>query len=196
MKKILLTFLILLSFLSSKSQACINVTNAILTNPSGDNITWRLTIDWSSSGTKHLNTVVLVGRDTVLNTCHQSQGNGRTGTLVYDNIISPLGSSEIKVFMVRNTGTCGNGISCGTTVTIINNVLPLKITNITAKNIDNFTHISFKVESLDKVNRMRVNYVLSDNSKKYYDIKLPENIRVGDIITISINNINGTYIIK
>jgi DNA-directed RNA polymerase II subunit RPB2 len=84
----------------------------------------------------------------------------------------------------------------GPTVGVVKNLSVMTHITIISDSSSLYDIILPQIESLDKVNRMRVNYVLNDNSKKYYDIKLPENIRIGDIITISINNINGTYIIK
>jgi hypothetical protein len=195
MKKLFLFLAFSLATLLSYSQNCIEVVNATLTNPSNNNTSWKLTIDWTSSGTKHLLIKVLVGNDTVINTCHQSQGQNRTGTLVYD-INSPNGLSAIRVILDRNTGTCNNGTSCGSTVTITNGVLPLKISELSARNVGVYTNITFKVLSLDKVNSLKVNYVMEDGTKKYFDITLPNTIREGQYMTISINNKTGNYTIK
>jgi hypothetical protein len=195
MKKLLLFLAFSVVTLLSYSQNCIQVVNATLTNPSNNNTSWKLTIDWTSAGTKHLLIKVLVGNDTVINTCHQSQGQNRAGTLVYD-VNSPNGLSAIRVILDRNTGTCNNGTSCGSTVTITNGVLPLKISNLSARNVDMYTHITFKVLSLDKENRLKVNYVMEDGTKKYFDIILPDTLIEGKFVTISINNKTGNYTIK
>jgi hypothetical protein len=197
MKKVLLSlFLGLTLMFQGKSQNCITITSAILTNPSGDNITWRLTVNYAASGIKHFNTIVTVSGDTTIYTCTESHGNNNTGVVIYNNIIAPGGLSTIHVRFNRYTGTCDNGTICGGSQCLDHNVLDLKIKPISARNVNNHTQVMFQVFSIDETNAITFNFTLPNNTVKKYRIILSEKARPGDIWLVTINNINGTYTSK
>lgn len=189
---------LLLSAILAKTQNCITVDSARFTNPSGDSITWRLKVYWSANGTKNLRTIVLNGNDTILFTCSEVRGNGNnaSGSIIFDNIITTGGSSMLRCKFIRRTGTCDNGTICDSDQNLINNVLPIKFDYITAKNSGNSTLITFKVGAVEGENTITVKYQMVDGSMKKYLIKLPTEVRPGDVWMITINNLTNTYTSK
>ena len=197
MKKALSTLLLLCLFtFGSKAQNCITVNWAYFDNPTGDNIHWRLMINWSADGTKHLRTTITNYGDTVLNECYQvSNGGGgtQTGTLTY-NVTIPNGRVDFKGTFRRFTGTCGNGTECGATQSLINNVLPIKATNVSAKNIGNNTEVKFTIETVEyDDNILRLSMTLKNGTKREYNIKMPVGVSAGQNWKIIINNLTNTY---
>jgi hypothetical protein len=194
MKKILtlLFAFVILSISGVKSQNCITVVSAAFTNPSGDNITWRLSVNYSSNGTKNLRTYVFNGNDTVVNSCFQSSNSTNTGTLIYDSIITTGGSSMLRTRFVRSTGTCDNGTICGNDQTIIDDVLDIKIINLNAKNIGNTTEVTFDVVSIDETHRITFNFYMPDGTIKKKLVLLPE-AKNNEKWKITFDNINGNY---
>ena len=196
-KKFLSTFLLLCMFtFSSQAQNCITVNWAYFDNPTGDAIHWRLLINWSADGVKHLRTLVTNFGDTVLNECLQvSNGGGgtQTGTTTY-TVTVPDGRVDFKGTFRRFTGTCGNGSECGGTQSLINNVLPIKATNISARNIGNNTEVRFTIETVEyDDNIVRLSMVLKNGSKREYNIKMPDGVMPGQNWKIIINNLTNTY---
>jgi hypothetical protein len=190
-----LTVLVFGFALTSQSQNCLDVTSAQFTNPSGDNVTWRLTIGYRSNGTKNLKTLVFVGQDTVINTCFQSSQSANTGTIIYDNIISPNGLSALRAKFTRFTGTCENGTVCAGELTLYNNILDIKIVNLSARNRGNITEITFKVVSVDETARIFFNFYMPDGTRKKHEIKLP-NARPEETWQVNFNNLTETYTAK
>ena len=186
------------SCLLTKAQNCIKVDSAKFINPSGDSVTWKLVINWSADGTKHLNTIVTNAGDTVLNTCHEVRANNHaSGVVVYDNIITTGGSSMLKSYFTRWTGSCGSGTQCDSAQTLILNVLPIKIEYIKARNVDNYTLITFKVGSVEEgKNEITVVYQMKDGHIKKRVIELPDEMNPGDIWMVTMNNITNTYTTK
>jgi hypothetical protein len=202
MKKTILSLLLIASTMllhaQCNAQNCIKVDSAKFTNPSGDNVTWKLTIYWSASGTKHLNTIITNAGDTVLNTCNEVRAQGNSsGTIVYNNIITTGGSLMLRSYFTRWTGTCGNGTICDSSQSLIFNVLPIKVEYITARNVDNSTLITFKVGAVeDGKNEITVMYQMRNGSTKKRVIELPDEMNPGDIWMVTINNITNTYTTK
>jgi hypothetical protein len=196
MKKVLSTLLLLCLFTFSKAQNCITVNHALFTNPSGDNIHWVLTINWSADGTKHLSTTVTNYGDTVLNECLQvSNGGGGTltGTTIY-NIVIPNGHVNFIGKFRRFTGTCGNGTECDAAQSLINNILPIYITDVTARNVGINTEIRFTIQSIkDDDNIVTLNMVLKNGTKRQYKIQMPNDVRVGQVWKIVIDNKTQKY---
>jgi len=197
MKKTILTLVLAATCMLTKAQNCIAVNWSYFDNPSGDNIHWRLLVNWSSDGTKNLNTIVTNYGDTVLSECYQvNSGPGTlSGTLTY-NFTIPSGNVNLVGKFRRFTGTCGNGTECSSEQTLINNVLPIKFEYITARNSGNNTLITFKAASVEGENQITVQYQMKDGSMKKHAISLPSEIKAGDIWMITINNITNTYTAK
>jgi hypothetical protein len=192
MKKILLLLVLYVSTLTSTAQNCIRVTSAQFENPSGDNVTWRLVVNYTANGTKNLRTYVLNGSDTVVNSCFQSSNQTQTGQLVYDNIITTGGSSMLRVRFVRRTGTCDNGTVCGDDQVINDGVLDIKISNITARNIKNTTEITFTVLSIDDEPTIVFNFYMPNGEIQKREVSLPE-ARPGQTWKVTFDNIKKTY---
>ena len=194
MKKTLITALLVCLVTFGKAQNCITVNWSYFDNPSGDNIRWRLLVNWSANGTKHLQTIALNSGDTILNECYQtSGGNGnQTGTITYPITISGGAGNLVGIFR-RFTGTCGNGTECEVSQTLINNVLPIKITGVTAKNIGNNTEVRFRIESVDGDNVLTLNVVLRNGTKRQYKIQMPDTIKSGQQWKIVIDNVTQKY---
>lgn len=197
MKKLLLTLIFGALLIATKAQNCIQVTSAAFTNPSGDNVTWRLTVNYVADGTKHLVTTVLVSGDTVRSTCFEARGSGvTTGTLVYDNIIAPGGLPTLRAIFNRFTGTCGTGTECGSVQIVDNNVLDLKVELLDARNFNNDTRVTFKVLSIDETNAITFNFTLPNGKTKKHRIVLSETARPGDVWVVTVNNLDGSYTTK
>jgi hypothetical protein len=176
MKKTILSILLIASTMLSQAQNCIKVDSAKFTNPSGDNVTWKLTIYWSASGTKHLNTIITNAGDTVLNTCHEVRAQGNSsGTIVYNNIITTGGSLMLRSYFTRWTGTCGNGTMCDSSQSLIFNVLPIKVEYITAINVDNSTLITFKVGAVEE-GKNEISFVIVESNMIVSNIRWREDI--------------------
>lgn len=192
MKKILLLLVLYVSTLTAVAQNCIRVTSAQFENPSGDNITWRLVVNYTANGTKNLRTYVFSGADTIVNTCFQSSNQTQTGTLVYDNIITTGGSSMLRARFTRRTGTCDNGAICGTDQTINDCVLDIKIANISARNIKSTTEIIFTVLSIDNEPIVVFNFHMPNGEIQKREVSLPE-ARPGQTWKVIFDNIKKTY---
>lgn len=192
MKKILLLLVLYVSTLTAVAQNCIRVTSAQFENPSGDNVTWRLVVNYTANGTKNLRTYVFNGPDTLVNACFQSSNQTQTGTLVYDNIITTGGSSMLRARFVRRTGTCDNGTVCGDDQVINDGVLDIKIANISAKNIKNTTEITFTILSIDSDPKVVFNFYMPNGEIQKREVSLPE-ARTGQIWKVTFDNIKKTY---
>jgi len=195
MKKTLTLIILYFCSLISFSQNCINVNWAYFDNPSGDNTNWKLYINWNASGTKHLNTIVKRNDTTILTQCHESSPGQSSGTLIY-NFISPnTNLSSLSAYLVRFTGTCGNGTQCDLTLTLLNNILPIKISNLFAKNVNNITEIYFKIESIsDRI--FTLNFTTQSGRTKKHKIVFPPYAESGQNWVIYFNNIDGSYNLK
>ena len=197
MKKVLSTLILLCLFaFSSKAQNCITVNWSYFDNPTGDNIHWRLLVNWSVDGTKHLNTIVTNYGDTVLNECYEVRNGGGgtlTGTSTY-NITIPNGNVNFIGTFRRFTGTCGNGTECSGAQTLINNILPIYISNVSARNVSNNTEIKFTIQTIkDDDNIVTLNMVLKNGTKRQYKIQMPNDVKVGQAWKIVIDNITQKY---
>jgi hypothetical protein len=192
MKKILFLLTLFVSTLTSIAQNCIRVTSAQFENPSGDNVTWRLVVNYTANGTKNLRTYVFNGSDTLVNSCFQSSNQTQTGQLVYDNIITTGGSSMLRARFVRRTGTCDNGTVCGDDQVINDNVLDIKIANISARNIKNTTEITFAVLSIDNEPIVVFNFYMPNGEIQKREVSLPE-ARPGQTWKVTFDNIKKTY---
>lgn len=196
MKKIILVLLLFCSFFISKSQNCIKVQWSYFDNPSGDNIHWRLLVNYQSDGTKHLNTVVKNNGTIVLDTCFETVGGGQTsGTLIYPLTLPNATFQTLSATFYRYTGRCGGGMVCDSAQNLVNNVLPIKVSFLYAKNVGNTTEVTFKVESIDD-RTITFNFTLKSGTVKKYFVTLPETAKDGDTWKVIINNINGTYTTK
>jgi hypothetical protein len=193
-KKFLSTILLVCSLAFSKAQNCITVNWSYFDNPSGDNIHWRLLVNWSANGRKNLNTIVKNYNDTLLNECYEvnaTNGN-QSGTLTY-NITIPSGNANLIGIFKRYTGTCGNGTECSSEQILINNVLPIKITGVSAKNIGSNTEVKFMIESVEGENVVTLNMLLANGTKKTYKIQMPVGVSTGQQWKIVIDNKTQKY---
>ena len=193
-KKFLSTILLVCSLASSEAQNCITVNWSYFDNPSGDNIHWRLLVNWSANGRKNLNTIVKNYNDTLLNECYEvnaTNGN-QSGTLTY-NITIPSGNANLIGIFKRYTGTCSNGTECSSEQILINNVLPIKITGVSAKNIGSNTEVKFMIESVEGENVVTLNMLLANGTKKTYKIQMPVGVSTGQQWKIVIDNKTQKY---
>lgn len=194
MKKTIALLLTLFSiaFTKAQSQSCITIVSSYFENPSGDNVTWRLVVNYSANGTKNLRTYVFRGNDTVVNTCFQTSNQTQNGTLIYDNIITSGGSSMLRARFIRRTGTCDNGTICGDDQTLVNGVLDIKITNISARNIKNTTEVMFKILSVDETHRIVFNFYMPNGEVQKREVKLPY-AKDGETWKVIFDNNKKTY---
>jgi len=197
MKKLIITLLLSFSVFLSKSQ-CITINSATFSNPSGDNVTWNMSVRWTAYGQQHFKAIVRNGLDTLLNICSEINRAGTSsGTFIYDSIITPGGITQLVATFKRYDGLCGSGISCGTDTTIIQSS-PLNITfdYIRATNIGNTTKVVFKVNEVDERSYVTFNFTLPNGFLKRYRIYLPSKLKTNDIWEVVVDNINGTYTCK
>jgi hypothetical protein len=192
MKKTIIILAVLFNSAFAYAQNCIRVTSAQFENPSCDNVTWRLVVNYTANGTKNLRTYVFNGSDTIVNTCFQSSNQNQNGTLIYDSIITTGGSSMLRARFTRRTGTCDNGTVCGTDQTINDNVLDIKIVNISARNIKNTTEIIFTVLSIDNEPIVVFNFHMPNGEIQKREVSLPE-ARPGQTWKVIFDNIKKTY---
>jgi len=192
MKKTSILLAILFSFVFANAQNCIRVTTARFENPSGDNVTWKLVVNYTANGTKNLRTYVFNGADTLINSCFQTSNQTQTGTLVYDSIITTGGTSMLRVRFVRRTGTCDNGTVCSDDQVINDGVLDIKITNISAKNIKNNTEITFTVLSVDNDPTIVFNFYMPTGEIEKREVVIPE-AKSGQTWKVTFDNIKKTY---
>lgn len=194
MKKtiIFLAVLFNIAFTKAQSQNCIRVTNAYFDNPSADNVTWRLVVNYTANGTKNLRTYVFNGADTVINSCFQTTNQTQSGTLVYDSIITAGGSSMLRARFIRRTGTCDNGVACESDQIIDNNVLDIKVTNLSARNIKNTTEITFTVLSIDEIARVVFNFYMPNGEIQKREVSIPQ-AKPGETWKVTFDNIKKTY---
>ena len=192
MKKFLLIALLTMVSISNYAQNCIDILSAHFSNPSGDDTTWRLTINYAANGTKNLKTYVFVNSDTVFTACFQSSGNISSGTIIYDNIIATGGLATLVAKFSRRTGTCDNGTACQADDILIGNVLDLKITDLFARNVGNFTEITFKILSISPEDKIVFNFQLPDGEIKNHEIKLND-AAAGQTWKILYDNITNNY---
>lgn len=193
MKKTIILLGLLCSFLFTQAQNCIRVTSAQFENPSGDNVTWRLVVNYTANGTKNLRTYVFNGSDTVINSCFQTTNQTQTGTLVYDSIITTGGNSMLRVRFIRRTGSCDNGTVCADDQVINDNVLPIKLTNVYAKNVKNTTEITFTILTMDEGEDGFVfNFYMPNGEIQKREVSLPK-ARSGETWKVTFDNIKKTY---
>lgn len=192
MKKTIILLAFIMSFVFTKAQNCIRVTSAQFENPSGDNVTWRLVVNYTANGTKNLRTYVFNGVDTVINSCFQTTNATQSGTLVYDSIITTGGSSMLRARFIRRTGTCDNGTVCADDQVINDNVLDIKIANITAKNVKNNTEITFTILSIDDEPKIVFNFYMPNGEVQKREVSLPD-ARPGQTWKVTFDNIKKTY---
>jgi hypothetical protein len=188
----LLLSLFSIAFTKAQSQSCITVVSSYFENPSGDNVTWRLVINYTANGTKNLRTYVFRGSDTLVNACFQTSNQTQNGTLIYDNLITSGGNSTLRARFIRRTGTCDNGIVCGDDQIINDNVLDIKIANLSARNVRNNTEITFRVLSVDETQRIIFNFYMPNGELQKREVKLPY-ARDGETWKVTFDNIKKTY---
>ncbi len=197
MKKILITLLLTLGFVFGRSQ-CININSATFSNPSGDNVTWSLSVSWTAVGQKHFKAYVRDGNDTLLNICSEINRAGTSsGTFIYDSIITPGGYTQLVASFQRFDGLCGSGIQCGPDTTIITtNPLSITFEQISAKNIGNKTLVTFKLGEVDNVNYLHFNFTLSSGFTKRHKIYFPSILKPNETWQVEIDNLTGLYTTK
>lgn len=199
MNKTFLTLLFLFLSLITLSQSnCITVNSALFTNPSGDDTTFTLTINWSTRGMNHLVTYVKSGNDTIYETCTQVSNPGSSnGTITYDNIIAPGGLMTLSAVFVRWSGPCGGGSICGPNQFITpGGVLNIKFEKITARRVNSYTtEIKFKVGSVSSSDSKIATFNLRMKSGqiKNYSVQMPHNLRDGESWMIILNHKTGSY---
>ena len=194
MKKTILTLLLIPAIIFAKAQNCIDVNYAYFDNPTGDQIHWRLVINWSANGTKHLIATVTNYGDTLLNDCYQVNGsNGnQSGTKIY-NITVASGNVNFIAKIRRFTGTCCNGTECCPVNVVFHTVLPITLSKISARNIGNTTELQFTIEGVDGDNLITLNMVLKNGTKRLIKVQMPDSVGAGQIWKVVINNLTQTY---
>lgn len=193
MKKTLLSVLFVILLFSVKSQ-CVTVNSAFFTNPSGNDSTFSLNINWTAEGTNHLVAYVMSGPDTIYTTCVQVSGSG-TGTSIYNNIFAPNGLATLSASFCRWTGSCGTGVKCAPDQIIPpGGVLDIKFEKISAKYLDqNRTEITFKVASSLGTKTATFNLRMKSGVIKKFVVKMPSNVLTGETWKVIINHNNSTY---
>lgn len=196
MKKILLLTSLLLATLLSRSQ-CVTVNSAFFTNPSGDNTTFSLNINWTAEGTNHLVAYVMSGPDTVYTTCVQVSGIG-SGTSIYNGIVAPGGFPSLSASFCRWTGPCGGGVKCAQDQYIPpGGVLNIKFERVVARYINPITtELTFTVASAFGSKTATLNLRMKSGTIKKYPIQFPSNVQAGDIWRVTLDHIKGTYTIS
>lgn len=197
MKKVLLILFLFFNFLVTKSQ-CINITSASFSNPSGDNITWRLSVSWTAYGQKHFTAIVRNGVDTIMNICSEINRTGiSSGIFIYDSIITNGGLTQLVATFKRYDGLCGSGLSCGTDTTIFYSApLSIKFNSISAKNIGNTTRVIFNVGEVDNVDYVNFNFTLPNKTIKTHKIQFQSKLRPNETWQVEIDNVTGIYTTK
>ena len=197
MKNILFTLLLSIGITFGYSQ-CININSATFSNPSGDNVTWSLSVSWTAVGQKHFKAYVRDGNDTLLNICSEINRAGTSsGTFIYDSIITPGGYTQLVASFQRFDGLCGSGIQCGPDTTIIT-TNPLKITfgQITARNNGNKTMVILKLQDVDNVNYLDFNFTLPSGLIRRHKIYFPTILKPNETWQVEIDNLTGLYTTK
>ena len=193
MKRILISFLLLLGVIASKSQ-CVIVNSAFFTNPSGDNQTFSLNINWTAEGTNHLVAYVMSSGDTIYTTCVQVSGLG-SGTSIYNDIQAPGGLITLSASFCRWTGPCGSGVKCGSDQIIPpGGVLDIKFERVIARYVDaSTTEIIFNVASASGSRTLTFNLRMKSGAMKKYTIQMPQSVRAGETWKVTLNHVKGTY---
>lgn len=197
MRKILITLLLILGITFGYSQ-CITINSATFSNPSGDNVTWNMSVRWTAYGQQHFKAIVRNGLDTLLNICSEINRAGTTsGTFIYDSIITPGGYTQLVATFKRYNGLCGSGIPCGDDTTIItSNPLSIKFEQITARNVGNITQVIFKLGEVDNVNYLHFNFTLPSGLTRRHKIYFPSKLKPNDTWQVEIDNLTGLYTTK
>ena len=193
MKKILLSSLLLLSTVLGQSQ-CVTVNSAFFTNPSGDNTTFSLNINWTAEGTNHLVAYVMSGADTIYTTCVQVSGVG-SGTSIYNGIVSPGGLPTLSASFCRWTGPCGSGVKCAPDQYIpAGGVLSIKFERVTARLISSTViEITIKAATTFDSKTVFFNLRMKDNTSRKYTVQMPTNVKAGETWKVTLNRIDGSY---
>lgn len=197
MKNILFLLLFTLGITFTFAQ-CITINSATFSNPSGDNVTWNMSVRWTAYGQQHFKAIVRNGSDTILNICSEINRAGTTsGTFIYDSIITPGGYTQLIATFMRFNGLCGSGVSCGDDTTIItSNPLNIKFQQITARNLGNTTQVIFKVGEVSDVDYLDFNFTLPSNLKRRHRINFPSKLKSNQTWQVDIDNVTGFYTIK
>ena len=197
MKKIIITLLLALGITYGYSQ-CININSATFSNPSGDNVTWSLSVRWTAYGQQHFKAIVRNGTDTLLNICSEINRAGTTsGAFIYDSIITPGGYTQLVVTFKRYDGLCGSGIPCGDDTTVITtNPLNIKFQQITARNIGNTTQVIFKIGEVNNIDNLDFNFTLPSGLVRRHKIYFPSVLKPNQTWQVDIDNLTGLYTIK
>lgn len=186
----------IISAYSVRSQNCMKATYVHWTNPSGDNVTYLLTITWTADGQKHLNIVVNDGVTSIMFDCIQSNSTGQsTGTKVY-TIIHPGGGSVLSVHIEGWTGTCNHGTICNTQDIPLGGSLAVKFVELVGHNVGTSTIIEFQTESTDPTHLITINFTMPNGEIVKYNFTFLNEFRRGEIWMITINNATGVYTLK
>ena len=196
MKKLLLSVLLLTLTLLGQSQ-CVTVNSAYFTNPSGDNQTFSLNINWTAEGTNHLVAYVMSGDDTIYTTCVQVSGLG-SGTSIYNGIVAPNGFSTLSASFCRWTGPCGSGAKCAPDQTIpAGGVLSIKFERVTARLVSSTViEITIKAATTFDSKTVFFNLRMKDNTSRKYAVQMPQNVQAGETWKVILNRIDGSYTTK
>lgn len=145
MKKNVLFLLALTMSTFSYAQNCIVVTSAAFTNPSNDNTTWNLNLNYTANGNKNLEILVYCGTTVVLNTCLDVNGSG---SKTYTNIICNNGFANLSAKFTPHTGGCGSA-ACGPTQILPpdGGPLPILVSSFYAKRSNSTVTLSWQTES-------------------------------------------------
>lgn len=193
MKQTIILFLLLLGALASKSQ-CVTVNSAFFTNPSGDNTTFSLNINWTAEGTNHLAAYVMSGPDTIYTTCVQVSGIG-SGTSIYNGIVSPGGLPTLSATFCRWTGPCGGGVKCAPDQYIpAGGVLDIKFERISARYINSTTtEVTFTIASASGSKTATFNLRMKSGAVKKYTVVMPRTLQAGETWKVTLDHTKGTY---
>lgn len=116
MKKIftLLAFIVTISTNTSAQNCARVLPGTTFVNPSGDNKTFDMIVNWESDGQKHIRISVRCMGTEIFNTCLSiNEGGQSSGTTTYTGIVCPMGIDGIMATFTPFTGSCGAGTQCG-----------------------------------------------------------------------------------
>lgn len=176
MKKLLLCITMMIVVLTSAiAQNCIRILPGTTFSSSNTVGKFKLTINYETDGNKTLQTVIKCGTDTIFTDCFSVTG---TGTKVYDNLICSSLANINAIFTPR-TGSCSSA-QCGTTTTLINNVLPVKINKLYVKRTEKNTFTVY-FDVLEDMNTTRYDVKLSTDGINFKTraIIFPDNTKAG-----------------
>lgn len=121
------------------------------------------------------------------------------------SVIKPIpafGSDTIQITLpdcivkAKPMTNCGGGSDMGWVELNVCAALPIKFEWIMARNISNYTTVTFKVGSVEGKKEITLNFTTKNNVTKKHLIRFPSYISPGDTWEVTVNNLDGAYTLK